>query len=89
MRTVSSRCLKTRFTVSPSRRALAAVLCIVAGASLAACNTEQIGAAAVVGDARITVAELQEQVSELADSCLTARAPSVIRAPLSTRSWSG
>jgi hypothetical protein len=54
--------------VSSSRRALAAVFCIVAGASLVACNTEQIGAAAVVGDARITVAELQEQVSELADS---------------------
>jgi parvulin-like peptidyl-prolyl isomerase len=54
--------------LSPSRRALRAVLCAVAAVSLAACNTEQIGAAAVVGDTRITVAELQEQVSELADS---------------------
>jgi SurA N-terminal domain len=68
MRVVSSRCLETRSAVSPSRRALAAVLCLLAGASLAACNTEQIGAAAVVGDSRITVAELQEQVSELAGS---------------------
>jgi SurA N-terminal domain len=54
--------------LSPSRRALRAVLCAVAAVSLAACNTEQIGAAAVVGDSRITVAELQDQVSELADS---------------------
>ena len=54
--------------MSPSRRALAAVLCVLAGASLAACNTEQIGAAAVVGDLQISVVELQEEVSELADS---------------------
>jgi hypothetical protein len=56
------------FTLSLSRRVVAAVLCAVAGVPLAACNTEQIGAAAVVGDDRITVAELQEQVRDLADS---------------------
>jgi SurA N-terminal domain len=54
--------------VSPSRRAVVAALCMLATAPLAACNTEQIGAAAVVGNERITVAELQEQVRELAES---------------------
>ena len=67
MRVVSScRPKRGSRVVQPPR--LGRLFCIVAGASLAACNTEQIGAAAVVGDARITVAELQEQVSELADS---------------------
>ena len=57
------------FTVSPSRRVVAAALCVLAAVPLAACNTtQQIGAAAVVGDERITVAELQEQVRELAES---------------------
>jgi SurA N-terminal domain len=68
MRVVSSRRPKRGSPVSPSRRALAAVLCVVAATSLAACSTEQIGAAAVVGDVRISVAELQERVTDLADS---------------------
>jgi SurA N-terminal domain len=67
MRVVSRLRRVKRFTVSPSRRVVAAVLCVAAFA-LAACNTEQIGAAAVVGADRITVAELQEQVRDLADS---------------------
>jgi SurA N-terminal domain len=53
------------------RRALAAALWVAAAVLLAACGTnqiDQIGAAAVVGDHRITVAELQEQVQDLADS---------------------
>jgi SurA N-terminal domain len=54
--------------VSPSRRAVAAVLCMLATVPLAACNTEQIGAAAVVGEERISVAELQEQVRDLGES---------------------
>jgi hypothetical protein len=54
--------------VSPTRRVVAAVLCVAATVGLAACNTAEIGAAAVVGDHRITVADLQEQVSDLADS---------------------
>jgi hypothetical protein len=68
MRVVSSCVPVKRFTVSPSRRVVAAVLCAVAAVSLAACSTDQIGAAAVVGDDRITVDELQEQVRDLADS---------------------
>jgi len=54
--------------VPPSRRIVAALLGVVAAVSLAACDTDQIGAAAVVGDDRITVAELQEEVRELAES---------------------
>jgi SurA-like N-terminal domain len=55
--------------VSPSRRVVATVLFVVAAVSAAACsNTDQIGAAAVVGDDRITVAELQQEVRDLADS---------------------
>jgi hypothetical protein len=54
--------------VSPSRRAVAAALCMLATVPLAACNTEQIGAAAVVGEERISVAELQEQVRDLGES---------------------
>jgi hypothetical protein len=68
MRVVSSCVPVKGFTVSPSRRVVAAVLCAVAAVSLAACSTDQIGAAAVVGDDRITVDELQEQVRDLADS---------------------
>jgi SurA N-terminal domain len=55
------------YTVSSSR-VVAAVLCAAAAVPLAACSTDQIGAAAVVGDDRITVAELQDEVHDLADS---------------------
>jgi SurA N-terminal domain len=68
MRVVSSRCSVKGSNVSPSRRVVAAVLCLLAAVPVAACNTEQIGAAAVVGNERITVAELQEQVREVAES---------------------
>ncbi|HEX2363230.1 MAG TPA: SurA N-terminal domain-containing protein [Jiangellaceae bacterium] len=54
--------------MSPTHRVAAAVFCVAATVGLTACNTAEIGAAAVVGDVRITVAELQEQVRELADS---------------------
>ena len=68
MRVVSSQVPVKGSTVSPSRSVVAAVLCVVAAVPLAACSTEQIGAAAVVGDDRITVAELQDQVQDLAES---------------------
>jgi hypothetical protein len=54
--------------VSPSRRIVAVVFCVVAAASLTACDTNEIGAAAVVGDNRITIGELQDRVRDFTDS---------------------
>jgi hypothetical protein len=54
--------------VSPSRRTVAVVFCVVAAASLTACDTDEIGAAAVVGDDRITIGELQDRVRDFTDS---------------------
>jgi hypothetical protein len=49
-----------------SRRVAAvASSAVLAVAALAACDADQVGAAAVVGDDRITVAELQEQAREV------------------------
>lgn len=48
----------------PYRRV--AALSAVLAASVTACDAEQVGAAAVVGDERITVTELQDQVREVA-----------------------
>ena len=54
--------------MSPSRRTVAVVFCVVAAASLTACDTDEIGAAAVVGDDRITIGELQDRVRDFTDS---------------------
>ena len=54
--------------MSPSRRTVAVVFCVVAAASLTACDTNEIGAAAVVGDDRITIGELQDRVRDFTDS---------------------
>ncbi len=54
--------------MSPSRRTVAVVFCVVAAASLTACETNEIGAAAVVGDDRITIGELQDRVRDFTDS---------------------
>lgn len=45
-----------------TRRALAALAAPVFVLGLSACSTDEIGAAAVVGDERITVTELQDEV---------------------------
>jgi len=47
---------------------VAVVFCVVAAASLTACDTNEIGAAAVVGDDRITIGELQDRVRDFTDS---------------------
>lgn len=50
-----------------SRRAVIAMLSAVAAISLTACDTDQIGAAAVVGGERITVSELQDEAKAVAE----------------------
>lgn len=52
----------------PSRRALAAVLCAVTVVAVSACDTDEIGSAAVVGHTRITIDDLQQRVRDLAES---------------------
>jgi hypothetical protein len=47
---------------------VAVAFCVVAAASLTACDTDEIGAAAVVGDDRITIGELQDRVRDFTDS---------------------
>ncbi|HMG28966.1 MAG TPA: SurA N-terminal domain-containing protein [Jiangellaceae bacterium] len=54
--------------VSHSRRALAAVVCVATVAIITACDTDEIGAAAVVGGDRITIGELQDQVRAVTES---------------------
>lgn len=49
----------------PYRRIAAVALSAVLAGSVTACDTEQLGAAAVVGDERITVTELQDEVREV------------------------
>ncbi|MGH8825598.1 MAG: SurA N-terminal domain-containing protein [Jiangellaceae bacterium] len=53
--------------MSPSRRILVAAVVAAAGL-LTACDTETVGAAAVVGGDRISIRELQDQVREVAVS---------------------
>lgn len=55
-----------KLTVLLSRRVAAVASSAVLALGLTACDTNQVGAAAVVGDQRITVSELQEQVREVA-----------------------
>lgn len=50
-----------------SRRVAAVASSAVLAVALAACDTDQVGAAAVVGGERITVAELQEHTREVAE----------------------
>jgi peptidyl-prolyl cis-trans isomerase SurA len=50
-----------------SIRALLAVAVVAAAASVAACDAEEVGAAAVVGDERYTISELQSDVEAIAD----------------------
>jgi hypothetical protein len=50
-----------------SRRAAVTMLSAVAAISLAACDTDQIGAAAVVGGERITISELQDEAKAVAE----------------------
>lgn len=56
--------------VPRSRRVRAAIaaLAVIAGGVLSACDPEQLGAAAVVGDERLTVSQVQQQVRDYADS---------------------
>ncbi len=54
--------------VSYSRRALAAGVCVATVAIITACDTDEIGAAAVVGGDRITISELQDQVRAVTES---------------------
>jgi SurA N-terminal domain len=48
-----------------SRRVVAAASSVVLALGITACNTDQIGAAAVVGDHRITVTDLQDHAREV------------------------
>ncbi|MGH9249543.1 MAG: SurA N-terminal domain-containing protein [Acidimicrobiales bacterium] len=54
--------------VSHSRRVVAAVVCVATAAIVTACDTDEIGAAAVVGGDRITIGELQDQVRAVTES---------------------
>jgi hypothetical protein len=54
--------------VLPSRRIVAALLTASAVVMLSACDSDEIGAAAVVGDERITIDELQDRVLDFTDS---------------------
>lgn len=59
--------------VSTIRRVVGASVAVIAALTLTACDSQQIGAAAVVGDQRITVSDLQDQaraIAELPDSTL-------------------
>ncbi len=48
-----------------SRRVAAVVSSVVLAAVLAGCDSDQVGAAAIVGDERITVSQLQEHAREV------------------------
>lgn len=50
-----------------SRRVAAVASSAIIAVALAACDTDQVGAAAVVGDDRITVAELQDHAREVVE----------------------
>jgi SurA N-terminal domain len=64
-----------RTHVTRTRRVSAAALAVGAALALGACDTQQIGAAAVVGDQRISVGELQDEVVAYADSLPEAQPP--------------
>lgn len=51
-----------------SARSSMAALAVVAVVPLAACNAEMVGSAAVVGDHRISVEELHQQVEDMAEN---------------------
>jgi peptidyl-prolyl cis-trans isomerase SurA len=53
--------------VSLSRRVAAVASSVVLAVALAACDADQVGAAAVVGGERITVTELQDHAREVMD----------------------
>jgi hypothetical protein len=57
-----------RTLVTRTRRVSAAALAVLTAIALGACDTQQIGAAAVVGDQRISVVELQDEVVAYSDS---------------------
>ncbi|HSK54222.1 MAG TPA: SurA N-terminal domain-containing protein [Jiangellales bacterium] len=57
-----------RTLVTRTRRVSAAALVVLTALALGACDTQQIGAAAVVGDQRISVGELQDQVVAYSES---------------------
>lgn len=59
--------VSTTRRVRLSTRALSAAAVVAVGAGLVACDSDEIGAAAVVGDERYTVAELQNDVEAIAD----------------------
>jgi len=50
--------------MSPGRRILVAVACVTAG-MLTACDTDTVGAAAVVGREQISIRELQDEVRDV------------------------
>lgn len=58
--------VSTNFSISG--RLAGVALAAVAAITLAACDSEQVGAAAVVGDHTITVEDVQEQAQELIDT---------------------
>lgn len=58
-----------------SARSSVAALAVAAVVPLAACNADMIGAAAVVGDHRISVEELHQQVEDMVDNIESAGAP--------------
>lgn len=55
----------TRF---PRRSRAAAVVVVTAAAALSACGPNQLGAAAIVGDERITVSEVQQTLESLREA---------------------
>jgi peptidyl-prolyl cis-trans isomerase SurA len=55
-----------RITVSTIRRLMAASVAAAAAVTLTACDAEQVGAAAVVGDKRLTVTQLQDEAVQIA-----------------------
>ena len=60
--------------MTSTRRVSAAALAAAAALALTACDTQQIGAAAVVGDERISVVQLQDEVVAFTDSLPEAQA---------------
>ncbi len=56
-----------RITVSTTRRIIPAALAVVAAIATSACDSEQIGAAAVVDGDRFTVSELHDEVEQVQD----------------------
>lgn len=51
--------------MSTTRRIITAAVAVAAAVGVASCDAQQVGAAAVIGDDRFSVADLQEQVEEV------------------------